>query len=334
MQLSNYPDLLAYTRRSRTTAEIKNRMLTASQEAVTGLKSDLTKATNGDLGRAHLLKKAQSDIEQSQQINTLSKSRLSLMSGALTSVRDTIDNIDSRTIVALNTENPFSTDALIDEARANVKNMMSSLGVRHGERNLFSADKTDTPTFGDADAFLSDIEGLISSAPDTAAAISAIDDYFADGGDFETRIYQGGDGKAPHLPIGNGRSIEVSVSGKSQSIKDVLKGMAILATSKSALPDGDKASFNTLMTEGARSVTKATTGLVQLDAEIGIHMQSLETAGKQNESEALDLATSFQNLFGRDQYEAAGELKQLQIQLEASYAITARLSNLTLTNFL
>lgn len=334
MQVSSYPDLLAYTRRNRTTAQIKDRMLTASQEAVTGLKSDLTKATNGDLGRAHLLKKAQGDIEQSQQINTLSNSRLSLMSGALTGVLDTIDNIDSRTIVAINTDNIFGTDALIDEARTNVQNIMSSLSVRHGERNLFSADKTDTPPFGDADELLSDIENLISSAPDTGAAIAAIDDYFSDGGDFETRIYQGGAGNPPLLPIGNGQNINITVSGKSQSIKDVLKGMAILATSKSALPEGDKAAFDTLMTEGASSITRATSGLVRLNAEVGIFTQSLATAEKQNESEALSLATSFQNLFGRDQYEAAGELKQLQVQLEASYAITARLSNLTLTNYL
>lgn len=334
MQINSYPDLLSFTRRNRTTAQIRERIQTTSQEAVTGLKSDLTKATDGDLGRAHLLKKAQSDIEQSQNINTLSKSRLSLMSGALTSTLDVIDNIDSRAIVALNTDNVFGTDALISEARASVENIMSSLSVKHGERNLFSGDRTDTATFGDADVFLSDIENLIATAPDTGAAITAIDDYFSDGGDFETRIYQGGDGKPPALPLGNGRTIEVPVSGKSESIKDVLKGLAILATSKSALPEGDKASFDTLVTNGAASITKATSGIVRLNGELGIFAQSLESAAEQHESEALDLATSFQNLFGRDQFEAAGELKQLQVQLEASYAITARLSNLTLTNFL
>ena len=122
MQINSYLDLLSFTRRNRTTAQIRERIQTTSQEAVTGLKSDLTKATDGDLGRAHLLKKAQSDIEQSQNINTLSKSRLSLMSGALTSTLDVIDNIDSRAIVALNTDNVFGTDALISEARASVEN--------------------------------------------------------------------------------------------------------------------------------------------------------------------------------------------------------------------
>lgn len=334
MQINSFPDLLSYARRNRTTAQIRDRMQTASQEAVTGLKSDLTKATDGDLGRAHLLKKAQSDIEQSQNINTLSKSRLSLMSGALTNTLDTIDNIDSRAIVTLSADNIFATDALINEARASVENIMSSLSVKHGERNLFSGDRTDRATFGDAEVFLSDIENLIAAAPDTDAAILATDDYFSVGGDFETRIYQGGPGNPPALPIGNGRNIEVSVSGKSQSIKDVLKGLAIIATSRDGLPAGDKASFNRLVTEGANSITKSTAGIVRANAELGIFSASLASAEKQNESEALALATSFQNLFGRDQFEAAGELKQLQVQLEASYAITARLSNLTLTKFL
>ena len=107
-----------------------------------------------------------------------------------------------------------------------------------------------------------------------------------------------------------------------------------MATAKSALPEGNKESFNALVTNGASSITQATNGLVKLEAEIGILNQSLETASKQNESEAIALSTSFQNLFGRDQFEAAAELQQLQVQLEASYAITARLSNLTLTNYL
>lgn len=334
MQISSFPDLLSYTRRNRTTAQIRDQLQIASEEAVTGLKSDMTAATDGDLGQAHLLKKAQSDIEQSQQINTLSKSRLDLMSGALTNTLETIDNIDSRAIIALHAENVFGTDAIISEARASVENIMSALSVRHGERNLFSGDQTDAPTFGKADVFLADIEGLISSAPDTASAMTAIDNYFSDGGDFETRIYQGGDGNAPLLPIGNGRSLQVSVSGSHDSIKDLLKGLAIVATAKSALPEGDKESFNELVTNGASSITQATNGLVKLEAEIGILNQSLETASQKNESDAISLATSFQNLFGRDQFEAAAELQQLQVQLEASYAITARLSNLTLTNYL
>jgi len=36
----------------------------------------------------------------------------------------------------------------------------------------------------------------------------------------------------------------------------------------------------------------------------------------------------------RDQYEAAAELKALEASLEASYMLTARLSQLSLMNFL
>jgi flagellar hook-associated protein 3 FlgL len=36
----------------------------------------------------------------------------------------------------------------------------------------------------------------------------------------------------------------------------------------------------------------------------------------------------------RDQYEAASELKQLETGLEAAYTLTARLSNLSLLNYM
>jgi len=37
---------------------------------------------------------------------------------------------------------------------------------------------------------------------------------------------------------------------------------------------------------------------------------------------------------GRDQFEAAAELKQLEVALESSYIITSRLSDLSLSNYL
>ena len=39
-------------------------------------------------------------------------------------------------------------------------------------------------------------------------------------------------------------------------------------------------------------------------------------------------------MVGRDQYDAASELKQIEASLEAAYTLTARLSNLNLLNFL
>ena len=50
--------------------------------------------------------------------------------------------------------------------------------------------------------------------------------------------------------------------------------------------------------------------------------------------EETTLTSFFNQMTARDQYEAASELTQLQTSLEASYTLTARLSNLSLLNYM
>jgi len=46
------------------------------------------------------------------------------------------------------------------------------------------------------------------------------------------------------------------------------------------------------------------------------------------------MSATFNRLTARDQYEAATELRELERNLEASYLLTSRLSNLSLLNYL
>ncbi len=335
MQVSTYPDLLTYSRRNRTTAQIREQIQVVSQEAVTGLKSDLKTATNGDVGRAHLLQKAQSDLLQAQEVNTLSETRLSFMSRAVSGARTTLNSIDTRGFIALNSGTPNGVNAIAEEAENSIRLVMNALSISHGERNLFSGDRTNVSTFAGADTLLEDVRNIIATAPNADAAKTALDDYFdTPGGGFETNVYQGGDGNPPALPVGNGQTVQVPVSGRNQEIKDVLKGLAIMATAKESLPPTDTAGFAFLFEEGTKAAAKGGSGLIRLETEIGTLGETVEKAKTQNDRERTALETAFQNLFGRDQFEAAAELQSLQVQLEASYTITARLSNLTLTNFL
>jgi flagellar hook-associated protein 3 FlgL len=57
------------------------------------------------------------------------------------------------------------------------------------------------------------------------------------------------------------------------------------------------------------------------------------------QKESLDIeetifTSAFNALTARDQYEAAGALKDLESSLEASYLLTTRLASLSLLNFL
>ena len=335
MQLGGYPDLLSFTRRNRTTTDIKARLDIAAQEAVTGRKADLTEATNGRVGNAHLLNKALNDIEQSTRINSLSSTRIDLISQGISGARAALDGIDTKAIIALNTTNSPGIDTIADEAEANLRSVFTALNVKHGTRSLFSGDAPDQAPYAGADALLDDIRNIVTTAGSPADIETALNTYFDDpAGGFQTNIYTGGAGQSSPLHIGNGQTINLDVRGDNDTIKDVLRGLAVLATASNAGYAADSAEFADIFNSGITAIATGTTKLITLEANLGIHAETLNKADERNQFEALSLTAAYQAITGRDQFEAVAELTQLEVQLEGSYVITARLSDLTLTNFL
>ena len=335
MQLGGYPDLLSFTRRNRTTTDIKARLDIAAQEAVTGQRADLTKATNGRVGNAHLLNKALNDIEQSTRINSLSSTRIDLISQGISGARAALDGIDTKAIIALNTTSSPGIDTIADEADANLRSVLTALYVKHGTRSLFSGDAPDQAPYAGADALLDDIRNIVTTAGSPTDIETALNTYFDDpAGGFQTNIYTGGTGQSSPLHIGNGQTIDLDVRGDNDSIKDVLRGLAVLATAQDAGYATESAEFSDIYNSGITAISTGTTELITLEANLGIYSETLRKADDRNQFEAQSLTAAYQAITGRDQFEAVAELTQLEVQLEGSYIITARLSDLTLTNFL
>jgi flagellar hook-associated protein 3 FlgL len=335
VQLTSFPDLLSYSRRNRTTAAIKARLDIASQEAVTGLKADLTEATGGRTGNAHLLSKALNEIEQGSRINALSSSRLDMLSQGISGARNALDGIDTRAIVALNSEGSAALQNIAEEARANLSSVLSSLQAKQGTRNLFSGNAPDAPPFASAETLLNDVRAIITTAGNPSDITTALDTYFdSPTGGFQSSFYTGGTGNPPPMQIGDGGVIDFELRGDNQSIKDTLRGLAVMATAESSGFEVGSAEYSEIFSDGISAVTKGTSGFIALEGNLGIFSEILEKASDRNNFEALSLNAAYQSLVGRDQFEAAAELKQLEVQLESSYIITSRLSDLSLTNYL
>lgn len=330
-----YPDLLSFTRRNRTTSVIKARIDVASKEAVTGRRSDLTKATNGQVGSAHLLQKALNDIDQSSRMNTLSKTRLDLIGQGISGARGFMGGIDTRGLIALESGSAAGLEVIAAEARESIKNVMGSLGAKQGTRYLMSGDGADKPPFADTDILLADVQNILETATDHATADAALDAYFNDpDGGFEARIYTGGIDPAPPLQIGGGQTVDFDLRANNEAFKEALRGLAVMATTQSAGYEIGTEDFADIFGGGLGAAATGTSKMITLESTLGIHAETIQKADNQAQAEQLSLSAAFQSIVGRDQFEAAAELKQLEVQLESSYIITARLSDLTLTNYL
>lgn len=335
MRYTNFPDLLGYSQRMRSTGLLKARLETVSQEAVTGIKADLTKAADGRVGDIHLLQKALADIDVETRINSLASSRIDFIMQGIQGSRTELNNIDVRATVALNTGNDDAVRAVSTEAATSLQSIMEALSIKHGTRNLFSGDATNTPPFASSDELLDDIKQILTTSATSADAEAALDTYFNDAlGGFNTDIYQGGSGNAASIRLGNNETINMDIRGDNQAIKDTLRGLSVLAASTDVGMDLSSDMFKDIYTSAVTAASNGNTGLITLEASMGNYAATINTMEDRNSTEKNTLTAAYQAIAGRDQFEAASELKQLEVALESSYIITARISDLSLTNYL
>jgi len=328
------PDVLAHSRLARIIADMKSRADTARTEAVTGRYEDITKAVNGDIGGAHLVLKAIDDAKSYQTMLSLAESRAAQTQATLVNLTDQSRTISTDALSFLNRGDNDSMKTIAADANASLSVIFSSLSVSVGGRSLFGGDAVDRAPLGDVEDLIADVGAILAGAADAATAAAALDFYFNDPtGGFATTIYQGGVGNAPMTEIAPGVRISASVKADNQAIKDVMRGFAVLANFDQ-MPGGSAAERQAAMVSAAELVIDAEGDLVNIRAAIGVAEQRISGSKSRYEAEETVLTNVYNQKTAKDEFEAASALTALETQLEASYIMTARLSQLNLANFL
>lgn len=332
--MAGVPDILSHARLARAVADMKARADTARTEVVTGRYEDITKAMNGDVGGAHLMLKAINDSKGYQTSLGLAEARAQQTQTTLATLTFETRRIatDAMSFLGRGDEAALATSAA--DAKAVLSTIFAALSVTSGGRSLFSGDAVDRPPLAPLDNLLADVQAIIAAAPDAAGANAALDAYFNDpAGGFETSIYIGGGGEAPTVEIAPGVRIASSVKANAQPIKDVLRGLAVIAN-YATMPGGNAAERDALALSAANLSVDGEARLIELRATVGIAEARIAASRSRHEDEETVLTNIYNQRTARDPYEAAAMLKTLETQLEASFLVTSRLTQLTLVNFL
>lgn len=310
---------------SKNIADLRARSQLVAEEAVTGRHADLTKHLGGSIGKAMLAQKAVDDIAVQRSALDLRASRLNVTQISLSKIHDGVQGLDARMISALGIGDMTGRSLVARDAATALEAAFTALNVRHGERYLFSGEATATAPFGNPADLLADIRQLAADAPDAAAFEAAIDAYFnAEDGPWQTAIYRG---------TANAPDAE-SVTATDPAITELISGLAILALSGSNESLPHLSQSPALVESAAARITSGRSALTAVRSEVGVHEDRIARSLEALDTEETVLRTVFGNLAGRDQFEAASELKQIEASLEASYLLTTRLASLSLLNFL
>lgn len=306
-------------------SNMRQRISQTSQEAVTGRHADLARHLDGQVGRAMISQKAVDDIAQQRSILSLRETRLDLAQRSLTAVQDVSSGIAIALESAIGMGDTARRGLVARDAEAALGQAFSALNARHGERYLFAGDATASRPFAGPGALIADIRAIAGASASSADFDAAVAAYFDDpAGPWQQGIY-GGTAAA---------SDPDSVTAIDPAITAIVSGLAVISLAGPdegiAVFDADASAFHS----AASRLSSGETALTRLRSDRGAVQQEISNRQSALDLEETILTRSFNALTARDQYEAASELRELEANLEASYLLTARLSNLSLLNFL
>lgn len=333
MTLASLGDLAQSFTLRRQTVALRSDLQSLATELTTGKVSDAGRHLSGDFSPLAAIDASLSRLGAYRSAT----SEAALFTSSMQSALGTIDTMASDiSITLLNVSNAgypeLVTGAGID-ARHKFEAMVSALNNRVGDRTLFGGVGTGGPALASAETILTDVETAITgltTAADIEAAISA---WFDDSLGFRTTGYLGGGPLAPH-PVAAGEVAHISVTADDPAIRDTLKAMAMGALLDRGVLPGDPAERAALARRAGERLLENQTARTEVAARLGSVEEQIEIASVRNSAERSVLEMARAGILAADPFETATALQAAQIQLETLYTVTARISRLSLADYL
>ncbi|GAW34070.1 flagellar hook-associated protein FlgL [Roseovarius sp. A-2] len=319
----------------RQSVELNRQMDRLTQELSTGRAADLSAHLSGDLVQL-------ADIERALDVQVAHRGAArsaatdaALMQAALEQIQDTSTSLASSAILVGSDSSSTAIPALATEARGALETIIASLNGTSAGRSLFAGNRVEQPPLSSADVLMDQLRTALSGAVTGAEIRQGLDTFFdAPDGAFATSVYQGGIGDLSAVALGSGESVRLSIRADDPVLRAQIKETALTAL----LDDDALALAPGLRSELARdagtNLLASQTGLTQLRADLGFAEERVARAESRISSELSSLEIARNTLTSIDPSATAGELQQVQFQLEALYTLTARASRLSLANFL
>ncbi len=335
MTMTSIGDASQYFVSRRNNTDIKSRLNTLTQELSTGLATDMSRHLGADRPRLAALDRSLMLLDRYAQAGQDAAQTLSMMQTTLGLMEDTRASMSSALVAVGEGSTGLQVDQGAQVARQGFETIVQSLNTRLGDRALFAGTATGSAAVASPAEMLTSLKAAVAGALSPSDVAAAVDAWFDDpAGGFATSGFLGQSGTPIVRPIGPGQSATIDVTANDPGIRDLLKAAAMAALAGQDGPPlalNDKVRLLTLARDRMFSVAQP---LTSIQARLGAVEESIETA-KANQAAQRTLFTTARNdLAQADPFDTAAHLQQVQVQLETHYTVTARLSRLTLAEYL
>ena len=315
---------------------LKSKLEELSRESTTGIKADIPQALDGDLDRINQIE------SRLVQLGTHSRN-LAEAQSVLNGMQNSIGQIQSRaaaTGTLLLSEALISSDTAlmlqIDKAPDEMRAVLSALNVSVGSRFVFSGTRFDQPAISGYDDLMAQVTLAVGGSTDPATILAAIDGYFdaaPGGGGFIDNGYQGSQTGSNFALVDTDRKLGTDINAGSDQLRDALKGFAIISYASQNKGLG-ATTLRELTRAAGMTLVNSENQLTLAASAIGVQQESAGKLSTTNVAESSALKIARNALIAADPYERAAALKEVEANIETIYTLTARLSKLSLMDYL
>jgi flagellar hook-associated protein 3 FlgL len=318
---------------SRRNATLKDSIQSLSNESITGLIRDRTERLKGDYVPLAGIEATLTQLAAFRSVTTETGMIANHMQLALAGIGDSASTLSSSLLAAASSNSPSRINTLGHDATQRLQGAMAALNTRMGERSLFAGVATNNSAVAPPQTMMIALDAAIAGAVSSADVETAVNAWFTDPAGFEAVVYQGGVPLGP-VSIGPDQQAQLDVTALDPAIVSMIKGLAMASLLQRGVLAGSDVARSDLAKRAGESLASSQTGFAELAARLGTAEAGIVNAGVQNDAQKSALETARLGLLSADPYETAAKLQEAQTQLETLFAITARMSRLSLVNFL
>lgn len=335
MTMTSLGDLAQSVMLRQQNLRIRQDMNRLSQEVATGITSDTAQRVKGDFRYIASIERNLETVQAYRDTASEAGAFAAGMQTALESLQQISAEVAPTFLANVNGGLSMQQALTGTVAQDSWRQITSIMNTRLAGRSLFAGNTTDQPALADAGVIQQALLSNIGTETTTNGILSLIDQWFdIPGGGFDTVAYLGAPtGLAPHR-LEATVQVNLDVRADSLAMRNMLKqtATAMIATDSSlSLSDETR---QALLYQAGQGLYQNQEEMTQLQADLGFAESKIEDNAVRLASEKTSLELARTALLSVDPFDTASQLAEAQSRLETLYAITARMSRLSLTEFL
>lgn len=317
---------------ARQGAELRQQVQRASQEVATGRHTDLSRALRGDLTPLLAIDASLTRLAAFGGTTTDLAAQAAAQQAAISGLSQLASGITTTLLGSRDFPTPAQINAAAADARGRLASGIGLLNAQAAGRAVFSGVETGRVPLGTAEDMLAALEAAAVGATTAGQVAAAVTTWFDDPLGFGA-FYQGGAALGP-VSVAPGETAELSITATDPAIRKTLAGFAMAALLDRGTLAGDAQERARLAQTAGQTLLTGEDARIDLAARLGSVEGRIEAARIRNGAEETALGILRSTIGSVDPYEAGTRLETARTQLESLYLVTARVSRLSLVEFL